>query len=99
MGKPYKFFTAGPDAFDCSGLVVAAYKQIGVTLVHQSRMQATMGTAVDFRREPLVVGDLVFMRSSVDSTQIGHVGVVLGDAWLVRLGETARPDKATIAGY
>ena len=39
VGKPYKFFTAGPDTFDCSGLVVAGYRQIGVTLPHQSRMQ------------------------------------------------------------
>ena len=77
VGKPYKFFTAGPEMFDCSGLVVAGYKQIGITLIHQSRMQATMGTAVDFRSEPLVAGDLVFMRSSNDPTQIGHVGVAL----------------------
>ena len=77
IGKPYRFFTAGPDTFDCSGLVVAGYKQIGITLVHQSRMQATMGTAVDFRTEPLVAGDLVFLRSSIDPTQIGHVGVAI----------------------
>ena len=77
VGKPYKFFTAGPDTFDCSGLVVAAYKQIGITLIHQSRMQATMGTAVDWRTEPLLAGDLVFMRSSNDPSQIGHVGVAL----------------------
>lgn len=51
VGKPYKFFTAGPDTSDCSGLVVAGYRQIGVTLPHQSRMQATIGTAVDLRNE------------------------------------------------
>lgn len=77
VGKPYKFFTAGPDTFDCSGLVVAGYKQIGITLIHQSRMQATMGTAVDWRTETLMAGDLVFMRSSNDPTQIGHVGIAL----------------------
>ncbi len=77
VGKPYKFFTAGPETFDCSGLVVAGYRQIGIKLVHQSRMQATMGAAVDFRTEPLVAGDLVFLRSSKDSSQIGHVGVAL----------------------
>ena len=87
VGKPYKFFTAGPDTFDCSGLVVAGYKQLGITLIHQSRMQATMGTAVDWRTEPLVAGDLVFMRSSNDPTQIGHVGIALDSkTWIQAVG-------------
>ena len=87
VGKPYKFFTAGPDTFDCSGLVVAGYKQLGITLIHQSRMQATMGTAVDWRSEPLVAGDLVFMRSSNDPTQIGHVGIALDSkTWIQAVG-------------
>jgi peptidoglycan endopeptidase LytE len=77
IGKPYKFFTAGPDSFDCSGLVVAGYRQIGVTVPHQSRMQATIGASVDWRNEPIVAGDLIFMVSSVDTTQIGHVGIAL----------------------
>ena len=78
VGKPYKFFTAGPDTFDCSGLVVAGYKQLGITLIHQSRMQASMGTAVDWRNAPVIAGDLVFVRSSNDpTTPIGHVGIAL----------------------
>ena len=36
LGKPYKFFTAGPNTYDCSGLTLAAYAQIGVTLIHHS---------------------------------------------------------------
>ena len=87
VGKPYKFFTAGPETFDCSGLVVAGYKQLGITLIHQSRMQATMGTAVDWRTEPLIAGDLVFMRSSNDPTQIGHVGIALDSkTWIQAVG-------------
>ena len=34
VGVPYRFFAAGPDAFDCSGLVVASYRQAGVNLPH-----------------------------------------------------------------
>jgi peptidoglycan endopeptidase LytE len=87
VGKPYKFFTAGPETFDCSGLVVAAYKQLGITLIHQSRMQATMGTAVDWRTGPLVAGDLVFTRSSDDSSEIGHVGIALDSkTWIQAVG-------------
>ena len=87
VGKPYKFFTAGPETFDCSGLVVAGYRQIGVTLPHQSRMQATIGTAVDLRNEPIKAGDLIFMVSSVDPTRIGHVGIALdANTWIQAVG-------------
>ena len=87
VGKPYKFFTAGPDTFDCSGLVVAGYRQIGVTLPHQSRMQSTIGTVVDWRNEPIKAGDLIFMVSSVDTTRIGHVGIALdANTWIQAVG-------------
>lgn len=102
VGAPYKFFSAGPDTFDCSGLVVAAYKKVGITLIHQSRMQATMGTAVNWRSEPLVAGDLVFTRSSNNPSQIGHVGIALDAAtWIqapgtgmsVRIGPLPGDDR------
>lgn len=87
VGKPYKFFTAGPDTFDCSGLVVAGYRQIGVTLPHQSRMQSTIGTEVDWRNQPIKAGDLIFMVSSVDPTRIGHVGIALdANTWIQAVG-------------
>ncbi len=83
VGKPYKFFTAGPDTFDCSGLVVAGYRQIDVTLPHQSRMQSSIGTDVDWRNQPIQAGDLIFMVSSVDPTRIGHVGIALdASTWI-----------------
>ncbi len=87
VGKPYKYYTAGPDTFDCSGLVVAGYRQIGVILPHQSRMQSTIGNFVDWRNEPIMAGDLIFMVSSVDTTRIGHVGIALGDdTWIQAVG-------------
>lgn len=87
VGKPYKFFTAGPETFDCSGLVVAGYRQIGVTLPHQSRMQSTIGAEVDWRNKPIKAGDLIFMVSSVDPTRIGHVGIALdANNWIQAVG-------------
>lgn len=76
-GKPYKFNADGPEAFDCSGLVTAAYELIGVDLPHQSLMQSTHGTAVDVRTQPLLPGDLIFQYSSASPTTIGHVGIVV----------------------
>jgi cell wall-associated NlpC family hydrolase len=77
LGKPYVFNTAGPDSFDCSGLTRAAYQQIGVSLPHQSAMQATRGTAVDWRAEPIRPGDLVFAFSSNNTSVISHVGIAI----------------------
>ena len=61
LGKPYRFFTAGPATFDCSGLVKTAFAQIGIQMVHHAASQASYGTAVDIWSEPIKAGDLVFM--------------------------------------
>ncbi|MEO8267627.1 MAG: LysM peptidoglycan-binding domain-containing protein [Ilumatobacteraceae bacterium] len=76
LGKPYRFFTAGPDTFDCSGLVKAAYARIGIEMIHQSASQAGYGTAVDIWSEPIKAGDLVFM-STHGSGEINHVGIAV----------------------
>ena len=77
LGKPYRFFTAGPDTFDCSGLVKAAYSQIGMVLIHHAASQATLGTAVDVWSEPIQPGDLIFMATHGDHTVINHVGIAV----------------------
>jgi LysM repeat protein len=77
LGKPYRFFTAGPNTFDCSGLVKAAYGQIGIEMVHHSASQATYGTTVDiWSGQAIKAGDLVFM-STHGSTEINHVGIAV----------------------
>ncbi|WP_245700694.1 C40 family peptidase [Geodermatophilus siccatus] len=48
----------GPNAWDCSGLTVAAWKQAGVNLPRTSKAQSTFGTSVS--RANLQPGDLVF---------------------------------------
>jgi cell wall-associated NlpC family hydrolase len=87
VGLPYRFFAAGPDAFDCSGLVVAAFRQVGVALPHQSRAQAQQGTAVDWRTSPIMPGDLVFTSAINDPRFISHVGVALSSTtWVHAVG-------------
>lgn len=82
LGKPYQFAAAGPDAFDCSGLTTAAYRQVGVWLPQQSGLQSTRGTAVDWTTEEIRPGDLVFtIRSGTSS--IGHVGIAISSTqWI-----------------
>lgn len=96
IGKSYKFFSAGPDSFDCSGLVTAAYKQVGITLPQYSGLQATFGTAVDWRTEDIRPGDLVFTaRSGTDPTVISHVGIAVSSTEYVQAAGTSIGVKQT----
>jgi len=76
LGKPYRFFTAGPDAFDCSGLVKAAYAQIGIEMIHHAASQVNYGKAVDIWSESIKPGDLVFMATH-GTPEITHVGIAV----------------------
>jgi len=76
LGKPYRFFTAGPNTFDCSGLVKAAYGQIGIEMIHHAASQASYGAAVDiWSAQAIKPGDLVFMSTHGDG--INHVGIAV----------------------
>ncbi len=87
IGKPYEFFSAGPETFDCSGLVVAGFRQLGVSVPHQSRALARLGTEVDWRTAPIVAGDLVFTSAVNDPALITHVGVALDSrTWIHAVG-------------
>jgi cell wall-associated NlpC family hydrolase len=84
IGDPYVWAAAGPDAFDCSGLVQYAYAAAGISLPHSSRMQSTMGTAVS--RSALQPGDLLFFYSPVS-----HVGIYIGNGQMVHASTAGVP--------
>jgi len=87
VGVPYRFFSAGPDAFDCSGLVVAAFRQVGVSVTHQSRALARMGSAVDWKTDSIAAGDLVFTSSVGNPELITHVAIALDSRrWVNAVG-------------
>ena len=83
LGKPYLWAAAGPAAFDCSGLTMAAWAIVGVHLDHYTGDQQTEGqpvTAAD-----VAPGDLVLTPGS-DSPGAGiagHVGIYLGDSLVI----------------
>jgi peptidoglycan DL-endopeptidase CwlO len=84
QGHPYRKGAAGPSAFDCSGLILAAYATVGIDLPHWSVAQAQRGRAVDWRHEPIEPGDLVFTRGDNPVIDLGHVGLaVSGTEWVV----------------
>jgi cell wall-associated NlpC family hydrolase len=75
-GKPYMWGAAGPNAFDCSGLVMWAYAKVGISLPHYTGAQWQMGIHVS--RRDLQPGDLVFFYAN-----IGHVGLYIGNGLMV----------------
>jgi len=93
LGDPYKFFAAGPDAWDCSGLTMAAYAEIGISLPHFSGAQVSHGTIVDWRNQAIQPGDLVYLESYVGSGVINHVGIAISSTqWIhaPRTGDVVR---------
>jgi peptidoglycan DL-endopeptidase CwlO len=70
LGTPYVWGGAAPGGFDCSGLVMWAYAQVGVSLPHSTYALYAMGVPVS--RDELAPGDLVFFDG------VGHVGIYIG---------------------
>ncbi|WP_337831926.1 C40 family peptidase [Pseudonocardia sp. TMWB2A] len=87
LGKPYKWGATGPSAFDCSGLMVWAFEQIGVDLPRTSSAQSQMdGTPVS--KSQLKPGDLVFFYSPVS-----HVGIYAGNGKVLHASTSGEPVK------
>lgn len=80
VGKPYVFACSGPDAFDCSGLVLRAYSNIGIYLPHSAESQSGYGYAVSM--DNLQPGDMLFYTTDGSGT-VSHVGIYVGDGMMV----------------
>jgi cell wall-associated NlpC family hydrolase len=71
LGVPYKWGGASPETgFDCSGLTMYVFAQVGVSLPHFAAAQYRLGYAVP--KDQLEPGDLVFFRA------LGHMGMYIG---------------------
>ncbi|MBV9011859.1 MAG: C40 family peptidase [Pseudonocardiales bacterium] len=70
QGAPYIWGAEGPSSFDCSGLVMWAYRQAGVSLPRVAFDQARVGTAVV---SGLLPGDLIALYWPVS-----HIGIYVG---------------------
>jgi cell wall-associated NlpC family hydrolase len=75
IGAPYRYGGAGPDAFDCSGLVAYAYLQAGIQLPRTSSQLYAIAHPVP--RRDLRPGDLVFFRLA--GREVSHVGIYAGN--------------------
>ena len=96
LGKPYLWGGTGPDAFDCSGLVMMAYRAAGVNIPRTSEVQWTFGPRVPASQ--VEAGDLVFFAGSDGTvTAPGHVGIVIGNGQMIEAFATGTPIR--IASY
>ncbi|MGW4122616.1 C40 family peptidase [Nocardia sp. NPDC004711] len=85
VGDPYVYGAAGPDAFDCSGLVQWSYAQAGVSLPRTSYEQLNAGSPVSF--DDLQPGDVVSFYGG------SHSGIYVGDGNVVHASTSGQPVK------
>jgi cell wall-associated NlpC family hydrolase len=96
LGKPYLFGGTGPDAFDCSGLVMMAYRAAGVNIERTSQRQ--WATEVRIPASQAQPGDLVFFAGADGTpTSPGHVGLVIGGGKMIEAFATGFPVR--VASY
>jgi cell wall-associated NlpC family hydrolase len=83
LGKPYAWAEEGPNSYDCSGLVYAAYLSVGVKLPRVANNQYGAGQPV--LASQLLPGDLIFFSTNPsDWRQIHHVAMYIGNGKVVQ---------------
>lgn len=84
LGSPYVWGATGPNAFDCSGLVQAAYRSAGISIPRTTYAQIGAGQRVS--RSQLRPGDLVFFYPGVT-----HVGMYIGNGKMIHAPNPSAP--------
>jgi peptidoglycan DL-endopeptidase CwlO len=92
LGVPYVWGGSSPRGFDCSGLVMYVFAQIGVSLPHSSYAMFGMGTPVSISQ--LQPGDLVFFSGA------SHMGIYIGSGQFIHAPHTGDVVKiSSLSGY
>lgn len=81
LGSPYVWAAAGPNSFDCSGLIMWAYAQVGISVPHYTG--AIWNGFPRVSKNELQPGDIVFFYGDVH-----HAGIYLGGGKMVHAPQT-----------
>jgi len=89
VGKPYQWGATGPNAFDCSGLVYAAYAAAGIRIARTTYQWQHDGPVIPLSQ--IQPGDLLFSAGS-DGTASdpGHVVMYLGNGQVIQAPQTGQ---------
>jgi cell wall-associated NlpC family hydrolase len=101
LGKPYVWGGIGPTGFDCSGLVMQAYRAAGFDLPRTTYEQVYSGQPV-YEPSQLEPGDLLFAEGSDPGPAgaPGHVGMYVGDDLVIDAPHTGASVEVTgLAGW
>ena len=91
VGAQYRYGAAGPNAFDCSGLVTWAFRSSGTSLPRTSKALSRAGAPVS--KGALQAGDLVFFYKGPS-----HVGIYVGNGKIVHASSRKSPVKVSDMG-
>ena len=85
VGYPYVWGGSSPStSFDCSGFVSYVYNQCGWDF---GRLGAQGLYNISTRTSSPKPGDLVFFTGTYDTPGISHVGIYVGDGWMLHCGD------------
>jgi cell wall-associated NlpC family hydrolase len=100
LGKPYVWGGTGPVGYDCSGLVMMAYRAAGIDLPRTTFQQVYSGNPV-YSAADLEPGDLLFVPGSDGTaTAPGHVGMYIGSGLVIQAPQTGEDIEITpFSGY
>jgi len=87
LGTRYVYGGSSKRGVDCSGLVLAVFRRVGIEMPRTAAEQARVGNIVS--KDQLQPGDLVFFRTSGRGS-ISHAGIYIGGGYFIHASTKAK---------